>query len=343
MNLKKLFKKIRGATWGKVRHGIRKSPHYPKTFLSYWHYRFHKTSPDAEERRAYLTGIPNPGAGIGHQMANWIAGYWWARKFGLRFAHTPFSSPAWDEFLGFGAEETAVGELRSKQGYKVVLLPPFREKNRHDLELIEAIIRSYHGKKVVLQLANNQSYAEQMGVIDDIQKKFHHAPSRREDRLIYQADRFNIAVHVRRGDIVAGQQSGIQNHQLRWQDNDYFKNALENVLKALRTDKPVSIYLFSQGTPEDFKEFEGFDNLRLCLDMGAQDSFLHMVFADLLITSKSSFSYKPALLSKGIRVCPKDFWHGYPDDPKWILADADGSIGTRAIQTETLPIPAKAH
>jgi len=31
--------------------------------------------------------------------------------------------------------------------------------------------------------------------------------------------------------------------------------------------------------------------------MGEQDSFMHMVFADLLITSRSSFSYKPALMS----------------------------------------------
>jgi hypothetical protein len=48
--------------------------------------------------------------------------------------------------------------------------------------------------------------------------------------------------------------------------------------------------------------------------------------ADLLITSKSSFSYKPALLSKGLKVCPKDFWHGYPDTSDWILVDEKGSF-----------------
>jgi len=101
---------------------------------------------------------------------------------------------------------------------------------------------------------------------------------------------------------------------------------LGNVIDYLTTEKEKAIYLFSQGTPDDFKEFEKFPNLHFCLEMNAQDSFLHMVNADLLITSKSSFSYKPALLSNGIKVCPKDFWHGYPDSVDWIMADENGNL-----------------
>ena len=55
-------------------------------------------------------------------------------------------------------------------------------------------------------------------------------------------------------------------------------------------------------------------------------SFLHMVYADVLITSKSSFSYKPALLNTGIKVSPKQFWHSYPKTTDWLLADEDGRI-----------------
>jgi len=32
------------------------------------------------------------------------------------------------------------------------------------------------------------------------------------------------------------------------------------------------------------------------------------------------------LLSNGIKVCPKDFWHGYPDTDDWILVENDGSF-----------------
>ena len=49
-----------------------------------------------------------------------------------------------------------------------------------------------------------------------------------------------------------------------------------------------------------------------------------MVYADALITSKSSFSYKPALLNRGVKFSPKNFWHSYPNDPNWILLDEEG-------------------
>ena len=62
------------------------------------------------------------------------------------------------------------------------------------------------------------------------------------------------------------------------------------------------------------------------MHIGAVDSFLHMVHADLLITSKSSFSYKPALLNRGIKVSPRNFWHGYPDSEDWVMADDEGEV-----------------
>jgi hypothetical protein len=94
---------------------------------------------------------------------------------------------------------------------------------------------------------------------------------------------------------------------MRYQDNDYFYNTLSYTLKEIvKTDKKIVIHLFSQGIEKDFEEFKDFPNVNFVY-MNAQDSFLHMVYADCLITSKSSFSYKPALLNKGIKVCPKDF------------------------------------
>jgi hypothetical protein len=113
---------------------------------------------------------------------------------------------------------------------------------------------------------------------------------------------------------------------MRWQGNDYFEKVLHKAVDNIKTNKPIAIYLFSQGEIKDFPEFNEFSNLHFCLDMNAQDSFLHMVNADLLITSKSSFSYKPALLSKGVKICPEDFWHGYPNHEDFILADSFGDF-----------------
>jgi hypothetical protein len=93
----------------------------------------------------------------------------------------------------------------------------------------------------------------------------------------------------------------------------------------------------------DFLYFEALGNVELCLDMDAQSSFLHMVYADLLITSKSSFSYKPALLSRGIKVCPRNFWHGYPERYDWLLADENGSLDARSIAKLTSRINTCSH
>jgi len=72
---------------------------------------------------------------------------------------------------------------------------------------------------------------------------------------------------------------------------------------------------------------EKYENVHFYLDLNPESTFLSFVYADMLITSKSSFSYKPALLNReGIKVCPKNFWHAYPNDEKWILMDNNGNF-----------------
>jgi hypothetical protein len=282
----------------------------------------------AENKVNYFTAVPNRGAGIGHQMANWIAGYWFAKKFKLKFAHIPFSQDSWEIFLGFGDRESLVDDLVKTENYKLVKLPKFNEKNAKEVQIIEKIIQSYSEQNVVFVAEQDQFYKDQFGVIDEIKKKFHQSSERENDQLIYSEDTFNIAIHVRRGDIVIGQQNDNPNLIMRWLDNNYFENVLSAVIENIRTNKPIAIYLFSQGSLTDFSEFEKYKNIHFCLDMNAQDSFLHMVNADMLITSKSSFSYKPALLSKGIKICPSNFWHGYPASKDWILVDDEGQFDT---------------
>lgn len=271
----------------------------------------------------YFTAIPNRGAGIGHQLANWIAGYWFAKVFELGFAHIPFSSEKWEKFFEFGSGEILLDNL-IRQGYKVKRLPKFDENDIESLSLIKQIIASYTGKKVVFVAEQDQFYQAQYGIMDVMKAKYYNAEYRRSEHLLYNSDHYNIAIHIRRGDIMSDPDN--PNLAMRFLANDYYERVLQQILKRLSTTKDVHLYLFSQGSPKDYAEFEKFDNLHWCLDMNPQDSFSHMVFADLLITSKSSFSYKPALISNGIKVCPKNFWHLYPDTSDWILADDYGNL-----------------
>lgn len=323
------YSKVKRKLWGKLVHYTRHSKFYPYIYRSYWYSIFHKPDINAVNTTCYYSARPNPGAGIGHQIANWIAGYWYAKQFGLKFAHIPFSTKAWDDFLGFGYGEVQIEALKQK-GYKVRRLPLFSEKDAQEVELNKRIIRSYAGKRVVFLAEQDQFYRDQYGVLEDIQKKFYNAPTRKDDHLIYSSSNFNIAIHVRRGDIMADPNN--PNLAMRYLSNDYFEKVLKQVTDNLQVQKPVHIYFFSQGKPEDYPEFAKYPNLHWCLDMNAQESFLHLVFADLLITSKSSFSYKSALVNKGIKVCPKNFWHGYSNSKDWILVENDGTFDLAQLQ-----------
>jgi hypothetical protein len=319
-----LLIKIRSKIWNKIIQFTRDWNIYIYLYKSFW-YSLSFNELSKQNHINYYTARPNLGAGIGHQMANWIAGYWFAKQFGLNYAHSPFSSKKWEDFLGFHINEVKVAVL-IKNGYKKVLLPLFDEYNTHEVEIQKKIIESYNHTKVVFIAEQDQFYKDQFGVADILKNKFFSSPSRNNDRLIYDPKLMNIAIHIRRGDIVIGQHNKNPNLLLRWQENDYFVNVLRNVLANLKTEKPIAIYLFSQGEIDDFVEFNQFDNLQFCLDLSPIDSFLYMVYADILITSKSSFSYKPALLNNGLKVCPKDFWHGYPQTNDWVMAEESGEL-----------------
>ena len=310
------------------------------------------------ETNVYIAQIPNQGAGIGHQIANYNCGLHLALKYGVGHAYVPFVDKDWDRFLGFGQNELTVKDLK-RQGYKVKKMPSISIMG-HDM--LDAIVAYYKqsGQKVILLTQIDEFYAKQYGVIPYIKRKFEDAESRKDDDKLlgehaevllhknsskgvdsiseqandnnhkldgvdFSDDFVNIAVHIRRGDINSGQVSGDKQLTMRWLSNDYYEKVLDQVVSKIE-DKKINLFIFSQGDKKDYESYEKYGQVYYCLDMPPMESFIRMVRADILITSKSSFSYKPALLSDGIRICPPGFWHGYPDDEKWIVAGEDGEI-----------------
>lgn len=327
----KIYRKLHWILFSKIKPGK-----WIKFFYASYRHRNKKQAADADQGTVYITQIPNEGAGIGHQIANFNGGYHYAMLFGIPFAYPGFRNKEWEHFLGFGEHEVSVKELK-KQGYRMRKLPYFDE-SEEGLALIRQIIRSYAGEKVILSVELDQFYQKQYEVIPYIKRKFEEASARKEDRLIYQEGKVSMAVHIRRGDIVAAgetksaqpeagerkEAAAAQGMSKRWLSLDYFENIVRQVSEKIGDQ--LDIYLFSQGDKKDYQCFEKYGNVIYCFDMSDQDSFLHMVRADILVISKSSFSYKPALLADGVRICPPDFWHGYPESEKWIVADGEGRL-----------------
>jgi len=276
-----------------------------------------------DSAECFFSAKPNPGAGIGHQMANWISGYWWSQYFNLSFAHINFSSEDWEFFLGFGTHEKTVFKLVKENGYRIVKLPLFNT-DFESLELINKIITANKRAKTIFLVEQDQSFKEQYPLKEILQEKFYSAPARNYDKLFYDSKNLNVAIHVRRGDIMV--ENPNDNLKLRFQNNSYYINILDTINESIGNKRNIVFYLFSQGENNDFEEFQKYKNLIFCLDTSPIQSFLHMIYADILITSKSSFSYKPALLSKGLKLCPSGFWHDYPNEKDWIVVDECGSF-----------------
>lgn len=313
---------------------VKNTPFYLFSFRAYWHYIFNKPKFSLETlidkgyfNNVYYGARPNFFAGIGHQMANWISGLYWSQKLGLKHCHFPFSTKKWDDFLGFGYNEPTIQYLKRNK-YKIRRLPQFTESDNKSIQLIKNIIASYANSKVVFWPPQDHFYFDQYGVMTDLQERFRNAPARKYDNLQYSKDFFNIAIHVRRTVIIDGKtiKEDETAKARRWLSNDYYEKVLKAVLETITPNKPISIWIFSTGKPEEFAEFKKYGDVHFCSNMNEYQSFAHLVFADLLITSKSSFSYKPALMNKGIKVCPRNFWHGYPNAEDWILCENDGSF-----------------
>lgn len=132
-----------------------------------------------------------------------------------------------------------------------------------------------------------------------------------------------IAVHVRRGDV-----DPCSKWKFRYLPNIFYLNALDTYLPIFcgeHVAEKCKITIFSQN--ESMESFDPFveRGYELNLDGRIEDVWLSFVAADVLFASQSSFSWAPALFSRGQVIyprIPKDNqtffqfpgWHPFPED-----------------------------
>jgi hypothetical protein len=299
-------------------------PYYFWFYPSYWHSKL-TVKHDTSEVVQYMTARPNPGAGIGHQISNWLAGYNMAAYYSMPYSTYPFSdlsnplvSNEWDFFLGLNKNEVSTESL-AKQGYKKVLLPRIDFDSVEECNLLRKIMDSYKGKKIVFLLEMDQGAGSELNSLEFMRKKYWSSPERNKDVMEFNPENFNVAVHIRRGDIVQKGTKKNDNLTMRWLDVSYYIEMLNKYLEVYSCGKNVSIYLFSQANENELQGFDKFGEVIYCNKMNAINSFLHMANADMLVMSRSGMSYQAAKLNKnGIIIYPSGFWHESVDSEKWI-------------------------
>ena len=130
----------------------------------------------------------------------------------------------------------------------------------------------------------------------------------------FNNDYINVAVHIRKlgnferenGRFRAG------THDLA---DSYYLDKM-NMIRDKYKDKGKKLlfHIYSQGVPDIFKNLIADDTI-LHLNEKVLDTFTDLVFADVLVTCKSSFSYTAAFLSNG-EVYYLSFWH--PPRNHWL-------------------------
>ena len=297
-------------------------------YRSYWNIYKKKKREHETEYKIYMTQEPNPLAGFGHGIDVWRNGINNAIYFGLEYAYCPMVSREWDQRLGLGEGLNTIKHLKRK-GYRTVRLPYYNPYDCNDIDFINRIIDSYKGEKVIFlnefEQPSDRSYGHYGW--EFMRRQFWNSSERCLDKLIYEEHKINIAVHVRRGDV--SKDSDDENIRMRWLDNAYYIELLKYIISESSNKEIIHIYIFSEGTPEDFSDFDQLNCLiTYCLSMSVIESFIHMCRADMLLVGLSSFSADPGIINPSLKIVPSALWWNYPDNGEWIIADGQGSLST---------------
>ena len=139
--------------------------------------------------------------------------------------------------------------------------------------------------------ANTQIYNKVMPTLRKIKQS--------RELIYFNKNVINVAVHIRRGDVNKSQ------YPDRYLPTSYFKTIIDKLLVQF---PGANVCIFTEITSENREEFNIFTNIKIISGGDVLITFEHLSKADILITSKSSFSYVAALYN-GNTVLYTIFWH----------------------------------
>jgi hypothetical protein len=259
--------------------------------------------------------------GAGSQAFMMMSAINFARALGCDYVHTTFieidhadrPSPewiaAWEAHFNFGAGERRAADCRGD----VVNFGP-----SHFFALLKLFLTpgpSNDPENVPVPIFG-------AAVLQELRRKYRANKPPRRDR------KFAVCLHIRR----------FNRHDSH---NDYFMpgermartlRRVEALLDAHRIERTIRI--FSQGDISEFPEFVR-PGVELVLDADPVRSMQEMIAADLLVTSKGSFSYVAAVLCDGIVLCEPSL---SPQDG-WIACTDDGAFDSAALGKRLPPAP----
>ena len=135
---------------------------------------------------------------------------------------------------------------------------------------------------------------------------------------IFNSNKLNIAIHIRRGDLLPGRQ--FSDLSARMLPDAWYLHILNIVTQ--NTTREIAIHVFSEGKNGQYHSENGLPFSWKChyqdvahevhehIDTDFLSTFHHLLNADVLIGSKSGMSHLAGMLGKHIKIMPK-MWHSY--------------------------------
>jgi hypothetical protein len=218
-------------------------------------------------------------------------------------------------------------EKRIQNGeLKLINLPPFEmhiPSNQQDDDVVyqpvDDFIQSHPESNTVFKLSNNRfgdyEYASTRNWLQDT---YSQARKLAPIELQYEPQHLNVAVHIRRGDLLPDRQfSDLSSRMLpdRW----YIE-----ILKliAAQANTPLSIHIFSEGKNGLYQSEKGMQfswsdfyagtghRVTEHIDTAFLDTVHHLLHADVLVGSKSGMTHLAGMLGNQIKLVPR-MWHSY--------------------------------
>lgn len=277
--------------------------------------RLSSNSPSAQP--AHVLAIPHYTTGIGHSVMELNTAVVRAQRWGLTYLHMPLREP-WESFFAFGDGEDLYADVMARKPI-IVDLPyvPLPDDPVQEERLKNLLCGFRSEQLVVFRLFPKTSVFAQSEGSSFLKNKYLMRRLKDPVENLLQDGKVNVAIHIRRGDIMAMMRAGVGAWEERYVDLDYFVN-LAKQLEALCGKHRVCFHVFSQGAKPDFEAFDCLSDVAYHLDYDVFASFHNLAIADVLIGSPSSFSYLPSLFSEGVKIFCYPFWHDLPLGKDWV-------------------------
>lgn len=226
----------------------------------------------------YIVNAPR-NDGFGAQYQTIIFSILYAELNGLPFAYRPFTLMEHNYDNDPLFVEKKENLINIKGNYPSHENIPYDEIKRVDLSTIYNLVESN-----IDSVLNSESFSK-------IKNLFKEGKTKKEEGKV-------VSLHVRRPNRYDIGDYG-------YTQDEYFMRVISEIKNKHNDIEKIKLY--SQGKPEMFEKFSEF-NVELHLNESIEETFTDLVFSDILVMSKGSFSYCAGLLSEGT-VYYLPFWH----------------------------------